>query len=95
MGRIGTVQTDLATELTPVGFNIGANVGTSAGRTIAHAHLHVIPRFDNNVPTPEAESDGCSPTGPHTGFASRHLAPRMRDGWAGCPRRVHVRVSRV
>lgn len=29
----------------PDGYNIGWNVGDVAGQHVAHAHLHVIPRF--------------------------------------------------
>ncbi len=32
--------------LTPDGFTIGWNVGSVAGQTVAHAHMHVIARFD-------------------------------------------------
>lgn len=31
--------------LQPDGYNLVANVGADAGQTVAHAHLHVIPRF--------------------------------------------------
>lgn len=36
----------------PDGFNLGVNVGESAGQTIFHAHLHVIPRYRGDVPDP-------------------------------------------
>jgi len=29
----------------PDGYNLGVNVGAAAGQTVAHAHLHVIPRY--------------------------------------------------
>ncbi len=29
----------------PDGYNVGYNCGAAAGQEIAHAHLHVIPRF--------------------------------------------------
>ncbi len=29
----------------PTGYNIGLNFGEAAGQTVAHAHLHVIPRY--------------------------------------------------
>ena len=32
--------------------NIGANDGLAAGQTIAHAHVHVIPRRPGDVPDP-------------------------------------------
>ena len=36
----------------PDGFNIGVNVGETAGQTIAHLHVHVIPRYRGDVPDP-------------------------------------------
>lgn len=29
----------------PDGYNLGVNVGETAGQTIFHAHLHLIPRY--------------------------------------------------
>jgi diadenosine tetraphosphate (Ap4A) HIT family hydrolase len=34
------------------GYNIGVNIGTAAGQTIAHAHLHLIPRWHGDVADP-------------------------------------------
>ena len=34
------------------GFNLGVNVGASAGQTVDHAHLHVIPRREGDVEDP-------------------------------------------
>jgi diadenosine tetraphosphate (Ap4A) HIT family hydrolase len=31
---------------------VGANDGAAAGQTVPHAHVHVIPRFDGDVPDP-------------------------------------------
>lgn len=36
----------------PDGFNLGFNAGPAAGQTVDHLHLHVIPRFDGDVPDP-------------------------------------------
>jgi len=36
----------------PDGFNIGVNVGTAAGQTIFHLHVHLIPRYSGDVPDP-------------------------------------------
>lgn len=36
----------------PDGYNLGVNVGTAAGQTVGHAHLHVIPRYRGDVPDP-------------------------------------------
>jgi ATP adenylyltransferase len=34
------------------GFNIGVNCGKSAGQTIFHAHIHLIPRREGDTPNP-------------------------------------------
>ena len=34
------------------GFNVGINVGASAGQTIFHVHIHLIPRRDGDVENP-------------------------------------------
>lgn len=36
----------------PDGFNIGINDGAAAGQTVPHAHMHIIPRYLNDVPDP-------------------------------------------
>ena len=36
----------------PDGYNIGLNCGESAGQTIMHAHMHVIPRYTGDVFNP-------------------------------------------
>ena len=39
-------------ELEPRGYNIGVNVGSAAGQTIFHVHVHLIPRFEGDHPSP-------------------------------------------
>lgn len=34
------------------GYNIGINDGLSAGQTIPHLHVHLIPRFESDVEDP-------------------------------------------
>ncbi len=36
----------------PSGYNIGINVGEAAGQTVMHLHVHVIPRYEGDVPDP-------------------------------------------
>ena len=36
----------------PAGFNIGLNDGLAAGQTVPHVHIHVIPRYEGDVPDP-------------------------------------------
>jgi len=45
-------KASLARELSPHGFNIGVNDGASAGQTISHLHMHLIPRFEGDVADP-------------------------------------------
>jgi ATP adenylyltransferase len=33
-------------------FNVGFNVGTVAGQTVFHTHVHIIPRYQNDVDNP-------------------------------------------
>lgn len=42
----------LDNELSPDAYNIGVNNGPAAGQTIAHAHIHLIPRFKGDHPSP-------------------------------------------
>jgi ATP adenylyltransferase len=36
----------------PEGFNIGINVGATAGQTVPHVHIHLIPRYIGDVENP-------------------------------------------
>ena len=42
----------LDAELQPQGYNIGINDGVAAGQTVPHLHVHLIPRFDGDLPDP-------------------------------------------
>ena len=35
------------------GFNIGSNLGKSAGQSIMHCHIHLIPRREGDVKNPQ------------------------------------------
>jgi diadenosine tetraphosphate (Ap4A) HIT family hydrolase len=39
-------------EFQPQGYNIGINDGAAAGQTVPHLHVHLIPRFDGDLPDP-------------------------------------------
>lgn len=45
----------------PDGFNIGINVNESAGQTVSHVHIHLIPRFTGDVENPEGGVRGVIP----------------------------------
>ncbi len=46
---------------TVTGFNIGTNCGKSAGQSIMHAHIHLIPRRDGDMPKPKGGVRGVIP----------------------------------
>jgi ATP adenylyltransferase len=46
---------------TITGFNIGINCGASAGQTIFHAHIHLIPRRDGDTDDPRGGVRGVIP----------------------------------
>ena len=39
-------------EFQPDGYNIGVNDGSAAGQTVPHLHVHLIPRFNGDLPDP-------------------------------------------
>ena len=43
------------------GFNIGTNCGKSAGQTVFHAHIHLIPRREEDTPNPMGGVRGVIP----------------------------------
>lgn len=43
------------------GFNIGANCGETAGQTVFHTHIHLIPRRTNDTPAPRGGVRGVIP----------------------------------
>lgn len=36
----------------PDGYNVGLNCGISAGQTVMHIHMHLIPRYHGDIPDP-------------------------------------------
>ncbi len=47
---------------TITGFNIGMNAGESAGQTVFHCHIHLIPRRQGDVPNPRGGVRGVIPS---------------------------------
>lgn len=64
-----TLQQELPTSLQPDGFTIGVNDGLSAGQTILHGHIHVIPRRVGDVSDPRG--------------GIRWVIPDKADYWSG------------
>jgi len=49
---IAEIKSALDRDLHPDGYNIGINVGQAAGQTIDHLHVHLVPRFHDDVDDP-------------------------------------------
>ncbi|MGO9302638.1 MAG: HIT family protein [Candidatus Korobacteraceae bacterium] len=47
---VGQVREALIRRFAPDGINIAVNDGLAAGQTIDHAHIHIIPRRNGDVP---------------------------------------------
>lgn len=45
----------------PDGYNIGWNCGEAAGQTVSHCHLHIIPRYKDDIEDPRGGIRGCIP----------------------------------
>lgn len=50
---ISKVKIKLDETLRPDGYNIGINIGEHGGQTINHVHVHLIPRYRNDVINPK------------------------------------------
>ena len=46
----------------PTGYNIGMNCGISAGQSVMHIHVHLIPRYDGDVENPRGGVRGVIPS---------------------------------
>lgn len=56
-------------EFAPSGYNIGINDGQSAGQTVLHLHIHLIPRYAGDLPDPRG--------------GVRWVFPEKADYWSG------------
>lgn len=45
----------------PDGYNIGINCGEAAGQSVMHIHIHLIPRYNGDVPNPRGGVRGVIP----------------------------------
>ena len=47
-----SAKAKLETEHQPDGYNIGINDGPTAGQTVPHLHMHLIPRYQGDLEDP-------------------------------------------
>ena len=58
---VDEVKTLLDEKHAPDGYNVGFNAGASAGQTVMHLHVHVIPRYQGDMPDPRGGVRGVIP----------------------------------
>lgn len=47
------MQKSIHKQHSPDGYNIGVNVGKAGGQSRMHVHVHLIPRYEGDVPDPK------------------------------------------
>jgi diadenosine tetraphosphate (Ap4A) HIT family hydrolase len=52
LARLDEAKAAIQRTHNPAGFNIGINDGAAAGQTVAHLHIHLIPRYVGDVADP-------------------------------------------
>lgn len=55
------VKDILQEKFNPDGFNVGLNINSEAGQTIWHSHIHIIPRYKDDVKNPRGGIRGVIP----------------------------------
>lgn len=58
---VNEIKQILVDKFNPDGFNIGINVGETAGQSVPHVHIHLIPRYDGDVKNPRGGVRGIIP----------------------------------
>jgi diadenosine tetraphosphate (Ap4A) HIT family hydrolase len=53
MDLLVAARRDLDAESRPDGYNVGVNVGRAGGQSVLHVHVHLIPRYAGDHPSPQ------------------------------------------
>lgn len=62
MEAVHKMKKELDLEYAPDGYNIGANCGETAGQTVMHLHMHLIPRYKGDMDNPRGGVRGVIPS---------------------------------
>lgn len=68
-GLLEAAKQQLQVQFGPAGYNIGINEGATAGQTVGHLHIHLIPRYPGDRPDPRG--------------GIRWVIPEKADYWTG------------
>ena len=58
---LNKVKEILKNKFNPDGFNVGINISESAGQTVPHVHIHLIPRYKGDAENPRGGVRGVIP----------------------------------
>lgn len=58
---LNKVKEIISKKFNPEGYNVGININQTAGQTIDHVHIHLIPRYSGDVEIPEGGVRGVIP----------------------------------
>lgn len=58
---VDVIKAELDASMAPDGYNVGFNVGSAAGQTVMHLHVHVIPRRAGDMDDPRGGVRGVIP----------------------------------
>ena len=59
---LNAVQKIIQEKFNPDGFNVGININETAGQTVPHVHIHLIPRYNGDVEIPRGGVRGVIPS---------------------------------
>jgi diadenosine tetraphosphate (Ap4A) HIT family hydrolase len=58
---VDKVKVIIDREYRPDGYNVGVNIGESAGQSVPHLHIHMIPRYEGDMEDPRGGVRGVIP----------------------------------
>ncbi len=58
---VETAKEYIESRFHPEGYNVGINIGEPAGQSVFHVHVHIIPRYKGDVPSPKGGIRGVIP----------------------------------
>ena len=86
---LNRVKITLDEQYQPDGYNVGFNQGTTAGQTLDHPHVHVIPRYKDDTTASGGlrliVSGFRAPDHPYTEGLEKHAGSTESDGYEGGP----------
>ena len=58
---VDEMKTIIDDEYNPDGYNVGVNIGETAGQSVPHLHIHMIPRYKGDMEDPRGGVRGVIP----------------------------------